>query len=50
MVDGKTQLFADLMIWNLEWIAIAAAGVFVVMLGVLAFNHRVGASTEEPSD
>jgi hypothetical protein len=40
MVDGKTQLFADLMIANLEFVAIAAAGVFVVMLGVLmAFNQ-----------
>ena len=51
MVDGKTQLFADLMIWNLEWIAIAAASVFVVLLVLVLASLFIHMDLEEePSD
>lgn len=58
MVDGKTQLFADMMIANLEVVAIAAAGVFVVMLGILLAMNQIAywamrmerGDFDEPSD
>ena len=49
MVDGKTQAFADLMIWNLEWIGVIAVVVFVILLGVLMLFTKWDLE-EEPSD
>jgi hypothetical protein len=49
MVDGKTQLFADLMVYNLEVIAGGAFIVFLAFLGVLMLFTKWDLE-EEPSD
>jgi hypothetical protein len=49
MVDGKTQAFADLMIYNLEWIGGVALLVFVILVGVLALSIKMDLE-DEPSD
>jgi hypothetical protein len=49
MVDGKTQAFADLVIYNLEWVGGIAIGVFIILLGVLMLFAKWDLE-EEPSD
>lgn len=49
MVDGKTQLFADLMVTNLEWIGGIAFGLCVIFVGVLLLFAKMDLE-EEPSD
>ena len=58
MVDGKTQLFADLMIAALDLILVGALLVAVTIMGVwAAYNHisklalkAEGGDFDEPSD
>jgi hypothetical protein len=49
MVDGKTQAFADLMIYNFEVVGGVALLEFVILVGVLALSIKMDLE-DEPSD